>query len=97
MLIPFTDAEGRETWINPIHVKVVRTRKGMLGGAKGAEVWFSWAAGATSVNIADSPEAVAMKLNAGLAALPPGSIPLNWAGEDEDDGDEAPGKSSGGE
>jgi hypothetical protein len=30
VLVQFIDSEGRETWINPIHVKAVRTSKGLL-------------------------------------------------------------------
>lgn len=68
MLVQLTDAEGRETWVNPIHVKVVRTRKGMLGGQKGTEVWFSFHATSEAVYFSEPPDQVATLLN---AAMPP--------------------------
>lgn len=86
MLVPFTDAEGRETWINALHVKVVRTRKGMLGGKKGAEVWFSWASSASAVNIPEDPATVSLKLNAALAQLPAPLFPPSDA-DDPDAGE----------
>lgn len=79
MFIRFTDAEGREAWINPIHVKLVRTRKGMLGGVKGTEIWFSRAAGAEAVNVPLAPAEVAMALN---AAMPP-VIAIDSGGDEE--------------
>lgn len=69
MLIQLTDAEGRETWINPMHVKVVRTRKGMLGGQKGSEVWFSFANGSEAVYFSEPPSEIAQALNAGMPSL----------------------------
>lgn len=66
MLVQFTDADGRETWINPIHVKVVRTRKGMLGGQKGTEVWFSFNATSEAIYFNELPAVIAEALNAGM-------------------------------
>lgn len=68
MLIQLTDAEGRETWINPIHVKVVRTRKGLLGGQKGSEVWFSFHGTSEAVYFHEPPDQLATLLN---GAMPP--------------------------
>ena len=68
MLISLTDADGRETWINPIHVKIVRTRKGMLGGEKGTEVWFSFHNTSEAVYFSEPPEEIAQAIN---AAMPP--------------------------
>jgi hypothetical protein len=68
MLIQLTDAEGRETWINPIHVKIVRTRKGMLGGEKGTEVWFSFHATSQALYFKESAEQLAGLIE---AAMPP--------------------------
>jgi hypothetical protein len=78
MLIQLTDAEGRETWINPIHVKIVRTRKGMLGGGKGSEVWFSFHATSEAVYFSESPADIAAMLN---AAMPP-VIALDTSGDE---------------
>jgi hypothetical protein len=69
MLVQFTDSEGRETWINPIHVKTVRTSKGMLGGVKGTEIWFDWRYDSVPITVKDSPEAVATMLNAAMPAV----------------------------
>ncbi len=78
MLIPLTDAEGRETWINPLHVKVVRTRKGMLGGGKGCEVWFSFNSNSEAIYFSESPAEIAAALN---AAMPP-VIALDTSGDE---------------
>ncbi len=69
MLVQFIDSEGRETWINPIHVKAVRTSKGLLGGVKGTEIWFDWRSDSVAVTVKESPEAVATILNAAMPAV----------------------------
>jgi hypothetical protein len=89
MLVKFTDTEGRETWINAMHVKVVRTAKGLLGGVKGTEIWFSWGSTSQSVNVRSTPEEVA----AALAAAMPSSMPPIAVFDSEDD-DAIAGKSS---
>jgi len=72
MLVKFTDNEGRETWINAIHVKVVRTAKGLLGGVKGTEIWFSWGSTSQSVNVRSTPDEVAAALSAAMPlSMPP--------------------------
>jgi hypothetical protein len=81
MLVPFTDTEGREVWINPIHVKVVRVSKGLLGGVKGTEIWFGWTSTSQSVNVRSSPDEVAAALS---AAMPP-TVPLPAVLDSEDD------------
>lgn len=78
MLIPLTDAEGRETWINPIHVKVVRTRKGVLGREKGSEVWFSFHHSSEAIYFTESPSEISAALN---AAMPP-VIALDTSGDE---------------
>ncbi len=69
MLVQFTDSEGRETWINPIHVKAVRTSKGVFGGVKGTEIWFDWRSDSVSITVKESPEQVATILNAAMPAV----------------------------
>lgn len=69
MLIQLTDADGRETWINPIHVKIIRTRKGMLGGGKGTEVWFSFIATSEAVYFSEPPAVIAQALNAAMPTV----------------------------
>jgi hypothetical protein len=78
VLIPLTDAEGRETWINPIHVKVVRTRKGMLGGGKGTEVWFSFTSNSEAIYFSESPAEIAAALNGGM----PPVVALDTSGDE---------------
>lgn len=68
MLLHLTDAEGRETWINPIHVKVIRTRSGLLGGKKGCEVWFSFNSASEAIYFSEDPSDIAALVN---AAMPP--------------------------
>jgi len=69
LFVQFTDSEGRETWINPIHVKAVRTSKGLLGGVKGTEIWFDWRSDSVAVTVRETPEAVATILNAAMPAV----------------------------
>lgn len=73
MLVQFTDHESRETWINPIHVKLIRTWRGALGGKKGTEVWFSFNSGSEAVYLDADPSTVAQQLNSAmpLVMLPP--------------------------
>lgn len=73
MLVQFTDHELRETWINPIHVKLIRTWRGTLGKKKGTEVWFSFNGGSEAVYLDAEPSAVAQQLNDAmpLVMLPP--------------------------
>ncbi len=72
MLVKFTDTEGRDTWINAIHVKVVRVSKGLLGGVKGSEIWFSWNSTSESITVRNSPDEVAAALTAAMpASMPP--------------------------
>lgn len=81
MLVPFTDSELRETWINPIHVHLIRTWRGALGGKKGTEVWFSFNGSSEAVYIEEDPASVAVKLN---AAMPVIMLPPTDAGDDQD-------------
>lgn len=67
MLIQLTDAEGRETWINPIHVKIVRTRGKVLGmGGKGTEVWTSFTSNSEAIYFTEEPSEIAAALNMGM-------------------------------
>jgi hypothetical protein len=77
MLIQFFDADGRETWINPIQVRVVRAKKGLLGGVKGTEVWMSYSSTSSSVEVPLPTTEVAERLNAAMPAV--------WFGDSTDD------------
>ncbi len=80
MLVRFTDKDGRETWINPIHVRVVREKHGMLGGKKNVtEVWFSFHAQSEAIYFNEPPAEIAAALN---AAILPGYY---IGGSDEDE------------
>jgi hypothetical protein len=70
MLAHFQDTEGRDVWINPIHVKVLRAKKGILGGAKkGTEIWLGWTSTSEAITVPQEPAQVAAAFNAVLAAL----------------------------
>ncbi len=80
MLIRLTDKDGRETWINPIHVRIVRQKHGMLGGKTDVtEVWFSFHAQSEAIYFGESPAEIAAALNAGM---PPAYL-IATNGEDE--------------
>lgn len=81
MLVRFTDSEGREVWVNPVHVKAVRAKKGLLGGKKGTEIWFDWETGSESVDVPLEPEQVAGALNAAMPEVM--GLPLPPEGSDE--------------
>lgn len=82
MLVPFIDADGREVWINPIHVKAVRVKTGLLGGAKkGCEIWFSWQTTSESISILEEPSVVAAQLNAGM----PAAMAISPTGDEDDE------------
>ncbi len=79
MFINFTDTEGRETWVNPLHVKVVRTYQGLLGGKKGTEIWFSFNNHSEAIHVPQTPAEVAALMD---AAMPP----VVLLGSDEEGG-----------
>lgn len=67
MLTPFTTTDGREIWINPVHVKAVRGKTGLMGGKKpGTEIWLSWESTSEAVTVPDDVAEVAEKLNANM-------------------------------
>lgn len=80
MFVQFTDNDGRETWINPVHVKVVRTNQGFLGGKKGSEIWFSFGSSSEAIYVPQSPSEATALLD---AAMPPTSFVD--AGDDSED------------
>lgn len=70
MLTPFTTTDGKEIWINAIHVRVLRAKTGLLGGKKpGTEVWLAWEATTQAIEVSDAPDETAMKLNASMPAF----------------------------
>lgn len=80
MLVSITDADGRETWINPIHVKLVRTRGKLLGmGGKGTEVWFSFNNNSEAVYFTEDPADIAARLNAGM----PSAVLIDTSDDDQ--------------
>ncbi len=70
MLTPFTTTDGKEIWINAIHVRAVRAKTGLLGGKKaGTEIWMAWDAAAQAIEVGDAPAEAAMKLNGSMPAF----------------------------
>ncbi len=41
MFAKFTNTDGMTVWINPIHVRCIVIRTGILGGKKGTEIMLS--------------------------------------------------------
>lgn len=81
MLVQFTTTDGREIWINPIHVKAIRAKTGLLGGKKQAtEIWLSWLSGSTSIDVPLDPAEVAGLLD---AATPAGLWPSGVDGDED--------------
>lgn len=79
MLVQFFDSDNRETWINPIQVRVIRAKKGLLGAARGTEIWLSYSSLSESVDVPAPPAVVAASLNA--------AMPAAWFGDSTDDDD----------
>ncbi|HYE02158.1 MAG TPA: hypothetical protein VD963_02865 [Phycisphaerales bacterium] len=86
MFVQFHDADGREVWINPIQVRAVREKRGLLGGVRGSEVWFSYSSMSSSVDLPSAPADVAGKLAAAL--------PAAWWGESTEDDEGSTGQSA---
>lgn len=83
MLIPFTNSDGEEVFINALHVRCVAPWTGMLGGKKGCKVWFSYNSSSDAVHIGEDPTVVAAKLNAVMPTVfPAGGLPAALS-EDE--------------
>ncbi len=81
MLVQFTTTDGREVWINPIHVKALRAKTGLLGGKKNAtEIWLSWVSTSESIDVPMSPTEVAGLLD---AAAPAGLWPSVLDGDED--------------
>ncbi len=67
MLIPITEKDGRHTWLNPLHVRWVRSNRGMLGGEKpGAAIGVGDLA---PIETLEEPSVLATRLGAALSAM----------------------------
>ena len=67
MLIPITEKDGRQTWLNPLHVRWVRSNRGMLGGEKpGAAIGVG---DDTPVETLEEPRGLALRLGAALSTV----------------------------
>lgn len=65
MLIQITEKDGRQTWINPLHVRWIRQNRGMLGGEKpGAQLGMG---DLVPVETPESPSDIAGRVGAALA------------------------------
>lgn len=73
MLIQITEKDGRQTWVNPLHVRWIRQNRGMLGGEKpGAQIGMG---DLVPVDTPESPADIASRVGAALAtALNPSLV-----------------------
>jgi hypothetical protein len=78
MFVKFDDADGREVWVNPTQVRLVREKRGLLGGVKGSEIWFSYSQMSSSVDVPLAPDEVAGLLDAAMPSA-------WWSGSTDDD------------
>ncbi len=89
MLVHLQDTDGRDIWINPIHVKVLRTKKGIFGGGKkGTEIWLGWTGTSEAIVVPQDPTDIAAAMNTVLAMMAPRGIsPQSLAALDSSDED----------
>jgi hypothetical protein len=81
MLVQFTTTDGKEIWINPIHVRAVSAKTGILGGKKNAtQIWLSWVSTSTAIDVTMQPADVANLLN---ASTPAALLPAFLDSDDE--------------
>lgn len=67
MLIPIAEKDGRQTWINPLHVRWVRSNRGMLGGDKpGSQIGVG---DQLPLETGESPAELAARLGAALSVM----------------------------
>jgi hypothetical protein len=67
MLIPIAEKDGRQTWINPLHVRWVRSNRGMLGGDKpGSQIGVG---DPLPIETAEAPAELSARLGAALSVL----------------------------
>lgn len=71
MLTPFQMMNGDEIWINPIHVRLVRPDRGLLGsGGKGTEIFLGQESmTGLRVSVNHTPRTVAEALNKAMPAI----------------------------
>ena len=69
MLIPITETDGRETWVNPLHVRAVRSARGVMGGKKSGSQLIIGGVHTDTLSVREDPPIVAARLNASLALL----------------------------
>ncbi len=89
MLVHLQDTDGRDVWINPIHVKVLRAKKGILGGAKkGTEIWLGWTSTSEAIVVPQDPKDIAAAMNAVLAMIAAGGSSAHSLGALDSSDDE---------
>jgi len=64
MLVKLTDAKGNEVWINPIHVKLIREKRGK--SEIHMAVGSAWGAAPATLKIRVPAEELVAVLNAGM-------------------------------
>ncbi|MFN5662650.1 MAG: hypothetical protein ACK48N_11260, partial [Planctomyces sp.] len=83
MLVKFTDKDGLEVWINPIHVKFVRENRGTFGAKKGSVIGFSQGAMVTPIIVSEVTAEVARRISEAM----PKAFFLEPTSEDDFGGD----------
>jgi hypothetical protein len=82
MLVKFTDKDGLEVWINPIHIKFVRENRGTFGAKKGTAIGFTQDALATPIIVPEETAVVAEKISAAM----PRAFFIEPTGDEDDEG-----------
>lgn len=73
-LIKLTDKDGKEIWINPIHVRSVAPKSGVFGASKGTEIMLGGMGsmhGGLSYTVPGDPEQIAALVSDALLQFMP--------------------------
>jgi hypothetical protein len=77
-LVRLTDKDGKDVWVNSLHVRTIAVKSGVFGGKKGTEIALSGLGGmhgGVSLIVAEDPETVASLISEALLHLAP-LVPL---------------------
>ena len=67
MLIPITEKDGRHTWVNPLHVRWVKSNRGMLGGEKpGSQIGVG---DVLPIETLEEPQDLSTRMGAAISAM----------------------------
>ncbi|QOI99348.1 MAG: hypothetical protein HRU70_02115 [Phycisphaeraceae bacterium] len=73
MLVRFTGGDGKDVWVSPLHVKVVREKTGIFGKKKGTEIVVQMPGGVSGggVHVEGEPEEVARVISEAFPTIIP--------------------------